>query len=183
MTEYIELLRKKLTPNRFIHSKNVSFEAVRIAKKYGADVKKAEFAGLIHDIMKDTPKPLLEKTVKCLNPTKLEEGTPKLWHAMAGAWYIKSELGVNDEDIINAVRYHTTAREQMSLLEKVIYLADFTSEERDYNGVEEMRAAVDESLEKAMREALVFTIGDLLKSGNPIHPDTLYAYNEIVLKG
>ena len=68
----------------------------------------------------------------------------------------------------------------MSLLEKIIYLADFTSEDRDYEGADEMRKAVDVGLEHAMREALIFTIDDLKQKGMPVHEDTLNAYREIV---
>ena len=101
---------------------------------------------------------------------------------MAGSCYVKNALDFEDEDIINAIRYHTTARAGMSLLEKIIYLADYTSEERDYNGVERMRAAVDISLEAAMEEALSFSLCDLAQRARVIHPDTLGAFNEIILE-
>ena len=70
-----------------------------------------------------------------------ERANPKLWHAMAGEAYARTALQVKDADILRAIRYHTTARAGMSVLEKVLYIADFISADRDYNGVEEMRAA------------------------------------------
>ena len=112
----------------------------------------------------------------------VEKNAHKLWHARAGAVYLKEKLDVSDDEIVSAVRYHTTARANMSLLEKILYLADFTSEDRDYPGVEDMRRAVDLSLEHAMREALIFTVVDLNEKGMPIHHDTLDAYREVVKK-
>jgi len=181
--EYVEVIRKRLFEKRFNHSLNVAKEAVRLAKKYGANEKKAEIAGLLHDVMKNTePKEQLAYMMSKNYPiTELELSSDKLWHAMSGSCFVKNELCIEDDDILNAIRYHTTARAGMSLLEKIIYLADFTSEERDYNGVEDMRRAVDKSLEFAMMEALKFSISDLARREMAIHPDTLGAFNEIAL--
>ena len=157
---YTQHIRERLSDYRFKHSVNVSREAVRLAVKYGGDVEKAELAGLLHDVMKDAGKKeqleLMEKYGVKLN--EVEQNAPKLWHAIAGAVYVKRVLKIRDKDIVNAVRYHTTARTEMSLLEKIIYIADYTSEERDYKGVEKMRKASNVSLEYAMEEALAFGI-------------------------
>lgn len=184
INQYTSLLKRRLTVGRFEHSVNVSKEAVRLAKMYGADVRRAELAGLLHDIMKDADKTeQLECMLSCkMKLSEPELLTPKLWHAMAGSCYLATELNIEDEDILNAVRYHTTAREDMSLLERIIYLADYTSEERNYNGVEMMREAVDKGLDIAMEEALTFSLCDLAGRGRYIHPDTLGAYNEIIIK-
>lgn len=173
------MLKKRLSEYRFKHSLNVADEAVRLAKKYGADVERAELAGLLHDIMKDADKFEQLKMIGD-NISDLERCSPKLWHAMAGAECLRKELGIEDEDVLNAVKYHTTARKGMSLLEKVIYLADFTSAERDYKGVEIMRCAVENDVDTAMKEALIFSIECLLNDGAAIHPDTFFAYNENV---
>lgn len=180
---YIDIIKSRLLEKRFIHSLNVAKEAVRLAKRYGENEKKAELAGLLHDVMKNTdPKEQLAYMLdKKLALTELELSSEKLWHAMSGACFIKYDLKIDDCDITNSVRYHTTARADMSLLEKIIYLADFTSEERDYNGVENMRRAVDISLELALTEALKFSIADLAERELAIHPDTLAAFNELAL--
>ena len=86
-----------------------------------------------------------------------------------------------DKDILNAVRYHTTSRPNKSKLEKVVFIADFTSSERDYNGVNIMRNAANESLEKAMLEGLSFTLSDLASRKLPIDENTFFSYNEIIL--
>ncbi|MBQ5717108.1 MAG: bis(5'-nucleosyl)-tetraphosphatase (symmetrical) YqeK, partial [Clostridia bacterium] len=109
-----------------------------------------------------------------------EKQAPKLWHAILGSEYIRRELN-DDEEIISAVRYHTTAKPDMTLLEKIIYLADFTSQDRDYNGVDEMRIAVREDLTVAMKEALKFSVADLVSQEKAIHPDTIAAYNQVFM--
>ena len=118
--EFVEEIKKKLSEYRFYHSLNVADEAKRLALKYGADPEKAYTAGLVHDIMKDTPKneqlKLFEKYNIKLTPVELE--SPKTWHAMSGEAYLRNEFNVTDEEILKAVRYHTTARAGMSLLEK-----------------------------------------------------------------
>lgn len=180
--EYKKILQQMLTEKRYHHSLCVADEAVRLAEKYGADTQKAFYAGLLHDILKDTPgKEQLQLMAELgIIPTEIELSAPKLWHAMAGSAYLRQRFGIS-EDIVQAVRYHTTARAGMSLLEKILYLADFTSADRDYDGVEDLRRAVDVSIETAMSAALQFTIEDLCSRSLPIHPDTFMAYNEIML--
>ena len=107
---------------------------------------------------------------------------PKLWHGMSGSIVVRDELGIDDEDILNAIRYHTTGRAGMSLLEKIIFTADFTSEERTYSGVATMRKKSKKSLEEAMLYGYQFTFKDLSKRQLAIHPDEVACYNEIVLQ-
>ena len=180
---YTQHIRERLSEYRFRHSVNVSKEAVRLARKYGADEEKAELAGLLHDVMKDACKKeqldIIEQYGVKLNEVELQ--APKIWHAIAGAVYVENVLGIRDKDIVNSVRYHTTARAGMTLLEKIIFIADYTSEERDYKGVEKMRKASNISLEYAMEEALAFEIEVRADEHTAIHPDTFAAYNEIML--
>lgn len=183
---FLEEIRKRLSEKRFIHSVNVAEKAEYLAKKYGADEKKAYTAGLLHDIMKDTPKEvqldMLENKYG-QNLSGVEKANHKLYHAMSGALFIERELNVTDREIIDAVRYHTTARKNMSILEKVLYIADYISDDRDYNGVERMREKAEISLECAMREGLQFSIIELAEKEKAIHPDSLDAYNEIIIGG
>lgn len=181
MNEYEELIGKRMKAARFKHSKNVAKEAVRLAKKYGADVEKAEIAGILHDATKETPDEEQLRLIQRagIQLTSLEASSRKLWHAISGAAFVKVELGIHDEEILNAIRYHTTGRAGMSLLEKVIFIADFTSAERDYEGVDRMRKAADKSLEEAMLEGISFTIADLAERKLTIAPDTFMAYNEV----
>lgn len=183
LSEYQAIIRPLLTERRYQHSVNVAKEAVRLAKRYGADPQKAETAGILHDIMKDTAPPEQLKIIEGsgIILSDVEKGAQKLWHAIAGAAYIERKLGITDREILDAVRYHTTGRAGMTLLDKVLFIADFTSEERDYDGVEKMRQAAGHSLEAAMLEGVTFTIVDLATFQKAIHPDTIAAYNDVVL--
>lgn len=175
-----DILKKRLSDRRFYHSCMVSDEAVKLAEKYGADKTKAQFAGLVHDIEKDTPTAEQLATIAKydIKLSEVEKSAPKLLHAIAGYAVLKNEYGVSDEDILNAVRYHTTARAGMSILEKIIYLADFISADRDYEGVDKLRKAVYQSLDCAMDVSLCFSITELLNKKVPVHIDTVLAWNQ-----
>ncbi len=175
-------IRQRLSDFRYNHSLGVAESALYLAKKYGCDEDTAYIAGLSHDVLKELSK---NEFIDFFNEekielTQVELSAPKLWHAMAGARYLSKEYGFSEE-IITAVRYHTTGRENMSLLEKIIFVADFISADRDYNGVEDMRERAEISLEYCMAEGLRFTIEDLSRENRPIHPDTVACYNEILL--
>ncbi len=181
--EYKQLLASRLKPKRYEHSLCVADEAVRLAKKYGGDEEKCFLAGLLHDITKNAPR---EEHLQLFNDfgiilSSIESGAQKLWHAMSGSLFVEHKLGIKDSEIINAIRYHTTAKKGMTLTDKILYLADFTSADRDYEDVDVMRRLVDESLESALHYALSYSIVDLINKGKPIHPDTFEAYNEICL--
>ena len=183
-TSYCRLLRQKLGAYRLRHSFAVADSAKALAQQYGGDEDKAYLAGLLHDVMKDTPKDgmlrfLLDAGVEL---TSAELHNPKLWHAMAGEAYLRTVLHFDDTDLLNAVRYHTTGRAGMSLLEKILYVADYISADRDYADVDKMRAFADESLERAMRFGLSFTIADLAQKEQIIHPDSVDCYNEICIQ-
>lgn len=183
--DYIDEIRKRLSERRFEHSMNVARAAVELAEKYGADPRKAEIAGILHDITKEMPP---EEQLQMLDGfgiilDNVERHAHKLLHAISGAAVAKRMLDVSDQEILSAVRYHTTARAGMTRLEKVLYIADFISDDRDYDGIELMRSFAWKSLDLAMYEGLAFTIRDLVRQGNPVHADTVNAYNEIVLSG
>ncbi len=172
-----------LSEYRRVHSLNVSSEAVRFAEKYGGDVEKARLAGLLHDVTKETDN---EKQLQIIENggiilTELEKRSPKLWHAISGACFVRDVIGIDDPDIFNAIRYHTTARAGMSRLEKIIFLADFTSAERDYPDIDVIREHAEHSLEEGMLYGIKFTISRLVGRGNLVSPDALAAYNDILL--
>ena len=178
--EYIEALRERLTEKRFVHSLNVADTSKALALIYGCDPEKAYTVGLIHDCCKDEAPGLQLSYMlgNSLEMTELEINEPKLYHAMCGSVYARKEFGITDEDMLNAIRYHTTGRKNMSLHEKIVFIADFISAERDYNGVDVMREKAKRSLEEAIVEGLGFTIKDLIERERIIHPDTVDAYND-----
>lgn len=172
-----------LSERRRVHSLNVSAEAVRLAEKYGADIEKARLAGLLHDVTKETDHDLQLQIIENggIILSELERRSPKLWHAISGAVYVRDKLGIQDEDIFNAIRYHTTGRAGMSLLEKVIFIADFTSAERDYPDVDVIREHAENSLEEGMLYGIGFTVSRLVGRRDLVSPDALSAYNDILL--
>ncbi|MGN0549300.1 MAG: bis(5'-nucleosyl)-tetraphosphatase (symmetrical) YqeK [Acutalibacteraceae bacterium] len=180
----ITLIRSKLNADRFNHSLNVADSAKELALRYGADADKAYTAGLLHDVMKNaSPEEQLGVLSEAgIELMPVERENKKLWHAMAGAAYVKFVMGIDDRDIIRAVRYHTTGRAGMSLLERVVYLADYISVDRNYNGVEDMRRLCKSDSDEAILYALTFGIPDLVSKGRVIHPDSIDLYNEVIIK-
>ncbi len=179
-----QLLRSKLDDYRFTHSLNVADSARELARLYGADEEKAYFAGLTHDIMKNATKDeqlqIMEKGGIILS--QAERNNPKLWHAMAGECYLRTQMCITDPEILGSVRYHTTGKEGMSLLEKIIYVADYISAERNYPDVGVMRdLALNHSLEEASLYSLQYTFMKLTPEKGIIHTDSVDFYNELII--
>ena len=177
--EFLEILKTRLTPQRLYHSICVAEQAKHLAEKFGYNPQKAYTAGLIHDIMRYEP---VEKMLELIENdgqvlTDSEKSITVTLHAIAGEVYLRKNLNVTDKDILSAVRWHTTGKEDMSLLEKIIYVADLTSEDREYPDILEVRALAEESLDKTCLRGLSFTIEDNSKKCRPIHIDTVKAYN------
>lgn len=181
--EFLEEIKKHLQPERLYHSINVAEEAKKLALHYGADPEKAYTAGLLHDILKNTPDTELLNFFRenGIILTRTEQVSRKTWHAIAGEAYCRLKLSVTDSEILSAIRWHTTARAGMTLLDKVIFIADFISADRDYDGVERMREKAYLSLESAMLEGLQFTLAELIENGWAVHEDSLAAYNELAV--
>ena len=185
-TDIRQMLRGKLDDYRYIHSLGVADSARELAKIYGADEEKAYFAGLLHDVAKNMPKDeqlqIMEKGGIILNSA--EKNNPALWHAMAGECYLRLEMGITDPEVLGSVRYHTTGKEGMTLLEKIIYVADYISAERNYPDVDVMRdLSINYSLEKASLYSLIYTFNKQTKLQGIIHPDSVEYYNELLTKG
>lgn len=180
--ENTALLRARLSKKRFTHSVNVAAEAKKLAVRYGEDEDKAYFAGLMHDVCKELPADEQEELMLAGNfdISPEERATSKLWHGIAGAFYLQVTLGISDSDVLNAVRYHTVGRAGMSRLEEIVYLADLVSAERDYDGVEEMRKLAYTDLNTAMLEGLRFSLTSTLAKGGFIPLSTLAAYNQYI---
>lgn len=179
--QYKAIIRTRLSDHRYHHSLCVAEEAARLAHRYGGDAARAYTAGLLHDIMKDTDKNAQLQILSDFGILldEVEQVSPTLWHARAGEVFLRKVLRIEDEELLTAVRYHTTGRPGMSLLEKVLFVADFTSADRTYDDVDEMRRLADVSLEDAMLYGIAYTIVDLINRERPIHPDTVATYNAL----
>ena len=165
-----------LKAKRCAHVLGTAATAVKLAEKYGADVHRAEVAGLLHDCTKKLSMPeqlaLCEKYGIALDA--LEKKALKLLHAKTGAALARDVFGVDDE-IYNAILWHTTGKPDMTVLEKVIYLADFIEPTRDFPGVDALRRTVWEDLDRGLLMGLEMTVEEMEEMGNPIHVNTLAA--------
>ena len=175
-------LKARLSKKRYTHSLNVAHEAQRLAELYGEDPEKAYFAGLMHDVCKELPAEEQEELVRASSfAVSMEELVTKpVWHGIAGAYFLQVRMGVTDPDVLNAVRYHTVGRAGMTRLEEIVYLADLISEDRTYDGVEQMRQLCLTSINAAMLEGIRFSIETTLKKGGYLPPVTVEAYNQYI---
>jgi predicted HD superfamily hydrolase involved in NAD metabolism len=181
--EALAIVRKQLTEHRYQHTIGVMETAIELAKKYGADVKKAELAAIFHDYAKFRPKEEMKRIIIEQNmPSDLLQYNAELWHAPVGAYLVKTEVGIDDVDILDAIRYHTSGRANMTVLEKVVYLADYIEPGRAFPGVDEVRELAQQNLDLALLKALQNTISFLMKKNEAIYPDTFYTYNDLAKK-
>ncbi|MBS4217080.1 bis(5'-nucleosyl)-tetraphosphatase (symmetrical) YqeK [Bacillus sp. FJAT-49711] len=178
----LEIVEKKLKGPRFQHTLGVVSTAVKLAEKYGANQKQAEIAAIFHDYAKLFPiNELKNILVEAKADDRLLLFHPELWHGPAAAYILKKEFSIDNEDIINAIRFHTTGRANMTLLEKIIYLADYIEPGRSFPGVEETRELAEIDLDQAVFKAINNTISFLIRKNAAIFPDTFEAYNSFVL--
>lgn len=176
-------LKNRLTIDRFEHTLRVAALSKKLAAKYGASVQAAEQAALLHDIAKCMSKDTLGLLLQeCDGDMRLLDFHHELWHGPVGAMIAEKEFGIDNEDVLNAVRYHTTGRPNMSLLEKIIFVADLIEPKRDFPGVEQLRSLADDSIEKAIEASIIHSIDYLLSKRVAIYPDSFECYNYYMLK-
>ncbi len=165
-----------LKHKRMPHVLGTEEEAIRLAQHYGADINQARIAALLHDCTKKLD--MQQQMVLCkkyhiaLDP--LEQKALKLLHAKTGAEIAKDVFGV-DEAVYEAIKWHTTGKADMTLLEKIVYLADYIEPTRDFPGVNTLRKTVYEDLNAGLALGLEMTIEEMKKMGNPVHEKTLEA--------
>ena len=179
---YEKRLKEVLSPSRFEHSLRVVETSLEFAKNIKIDESKLVLAALIHDRCKEFPKDNLIKI--CVDSGRIlnlaEKVNPDILHGPAGAIIIKGEWGIKDKEVLRAVEYHTTAAPYMSLIEKIIYLADTLEPARDHKGVNELRRLAKENLNSAYKLTLDYTIQHVLEKGSALHPYTVEARNSIL---
>ncbi len=179
----IEKLNTMLKPNRLAHSINVANCAVKLSEIYGCDTGKAYLAGLVHDCAKYFTKDQIDSYVKKYNIKldPLEVNNISLSHSVIGSFVIQDVFNIQDMDIINAVRYHTTGRENMSTLEKIIFMADMIEEGRNFPGVDELRKlSFNGQLDKALITSFNNTIKFVIENNQLIHPRSVSARNYLM---
>lgn len=183
MDRFIEFLSEYIDENRMKHSLETANKAVELAKTFGADEEKAYVAGLLHDVAKGKCKYGLNKLAKeyGVEIDEYERNNPELIHGKLGAKIVSVELSIKDEDILNAIRWHTTGRENMSLLEKIIYIADITEPSRDFKDIDKLRELSKKDINAAMIKSLSGVIEFVECRGLTLHPNSKKAL-EYLLK-
>ena len=173
-----------LKPKRMPHVLGTEQEAVRLAERYGADVTKARIAALLHDCTKKLD--MDEQLALCrhygIPLDELEQKALKLLHSKTGAAIARDVFAV-DDDVYSAILYHTTGKPDMTLLEKIIYLADYIEPTRDFPGVEALRRTVYEDLDRGLLMGLTMTIDEMEEMGNPVHHMTRDARDYLMKRG
>lgn len=177
-------LKRMLSEKRYQHSLSVCKTAVELSVRYGGDIEKAKIAGLVHDYAKELDKVILLKYVKQFD-IMLDDVMKiqmELLHGIVGAEIVSAEFEIYDRDVLNAVRFHTTGRVNMSLLEKIIYLADYIEPTRNFKGVEDLRKVALSDIDKATLMAFDHTIQYVISQRKLLHPDTIHARNSILME-
>lgn len=185
MIEYEELykiVKGKLSEKRFKHSEGVVKRAIEYAEIYGIDKELVKLAAIAHDIAKELTEEEFAQYINMYNIEldDIEKLNKSLLHAKIGAYICQNEFGFNS-DMVNAVMYHTTGRENMSMLEKIIYLADATEENRDYDYneyVETIKANINEGVVKVTKWVIV----SLVERNKMIHLNSIKCYNHYMSK-
>lgn len=182
-------LKKHLTKSRYTHTLGVAYTAVSMAMRYNPDtsnsdfIKKAELAGLLHDCAKCMDN---DKKIKLCDKHKIpyssmEAAHPYLLHGKVGAFIAKSKFDIKDEDILQAITWHTTGRPNMSLLEKIIFIADYIEpSRRPIPELDEIRQMAFLDIDKTMEKILSNTLNYLEAKGSPIDTMTQTTYESYV---
>ena len=180
MTEELLAIRKdihkKLKKDRFEHTTGVMYTAASLAMCYGEDIQKAITAGLLHDCGKYCP--VKEQITLCrkyeIQLTDSELEMPALIHAKLGAYLARHEYGIKDQEILNAITWHTTGRPEMTMLEKILYIADYIEPNRKViPGLEEIRGVVFRDIDRAVYLSAAGTHRYLADSGRAVDPMTV----------
>ena len=180
--EMLKELKKQINESRYNHVLRVRDKAIYLAKIYNAPIEQVETAALLHDIAKnfdnDYAYNLIEDKYKHIfeNGFKINQ----ILHGFAGASFVKKRFNITDELILNAIRYHTIGRIQMTIIDKIVYIADAIEDGRDYPGVDEIRNLAKTSLEKAILLELDIKIKHLIDKESLIHPNTIELRNSLI---
>ncbi|AIQ57103.1 bis(5'-nucleosyl)-tetraphosphatase (symmetrical) YqeK [Paenibacillus borealis] len=177
----IEEVSDQMPDKRWKHTLGVMESSVKLAQRYGADPARAETAAILHDVAKYWPVERMREIIEQNGlSAELLKYDKQLWHAEVGAYVAEHDYGITDSEVLDAIRYHTSGRENMSLLEKIVCLADYIEPGRDFPGVDEIRRLAKVSLEEGLVAGLDSTISLLLEKRRIVFPLTVLARNDLV---
>lgn len=183
--DIVKTLKTTLKESRYIHSLSVSDTAVELAQRFNVDEQQAKLAGILHDCAREIPtSSLIEVAQKRqIKIGLIEEHQPILLHARLGAIMAQEKYGIDDNDILDAIRLHTTGSADMTDLAKIIYLADMIEPHRQYESVNRLRDLIKTSdLDTIMLNAFNDSLAFILQRGLMIHPQTILARNTLIAK-
>ncbi|MDI9483588.1 MAG: bis(5'-nucleosyl)-tetraphosphatase (symmetrical) YqeK [Bacillota bacterium] len=177
-----ENLKLTLSRERFRHSEEVMNEALRLAEFYKVNIEKARIAGLLHDCARDAGKDEIYKVFEKYNVVldDIQKKTPVLLHSILGSFYAREYYGVEDKEILDAIYWHTTGRAGMTMLEKIIFVADYIESGRNFEGVEEARKQAYKDIERCIVICCDLTIRYILQKGKLLHPYIIETRNEAI---
>lgn len=178
----MEYLQNNLNKQRYEHSLRVRDTAVALAEHCKADTSKARLAGLAHDCAKNMKDEEIINIIEKYgyNIQGIYKRTPNLMHGLAGAVVARKIMGIEDEEVLNAISYHTTGRSNMSILEKIIYISDYIEPMRNFPGVDELRRLAFCNLDEALLLSFDNTIKYVIDRGQLLHLNTIEARNYIL---
>lgn len=174
-SELEEFMKNQLKPSRYTHSLGVEQMATELARIYGADVEKAAFAGRYHDIAKCFSQEEMNRRVMEYGLDEMYIDNNPLAHSKVAAEILSREFGVKDQDVLDAVRSHTTGRKGMSLLEEIVYVSDAIECNRSYDELEELQALARRDLDAACLFIMDYTLESLAEKGRVPDRDTIEA--------
>ncbi len=174
-------IKERLTEHRYIHSIGVMKKAEELARFYGLDSKKARLIGIVHDIAKQMKPSEIEEYISKYNVEldEIEKSNTELIHAKIGADISKRKYNFDDQ-MVEAVKYHTTGHPNMDMMAKIIFIADKIEENRNYEGVEEKRQLAFLNIDKAIIETIEYTTKDSINRGKMIHTDSIDTRNYLL---
>ncbi|MDR0298861.1 MAG: bis(5'-nucleosyl)-tetraphosphatase (symmetrical) YqeK [Streptococcaceae bacterium] len=179
--ELLEKIQTMVKPARFEHMLGVEKAAVELAKRYMGNIYSASLAGLLHDYAKEVSDTDFIKLIETyqLDPDLKNWGNA-VWHGKVGFLKVKEDLGLDNAEILRAIQVHTVGAREMALLDKIIYVADYIEDGRDFLGVDEARELAKVSLDKAVAYETRETVKYLAARNLPIYPDTIATYNAYI---
>lgn len=182
--ELLTKISENLSEKRFLHVQNVAATAKKLAEHWGyLAIEKAELAGLLHDYAKeessDTFKALIHKYH--LDPELLQWNN-NIWHGVVGIYKIQEDFAISDAEVLRAIEIHTIGSCEMSLLDKILYVADYIEDSRSFDGVARARALAYEDLDAAVAYETLHTVSFLAQQQVKIYPQTILTYNAYIDK-
>lgn len=176
LNEIIKYVKNNLSEKRFIHTKGVAETAKDLAVFYGENELYAEMAGYLHDIAKELSLDEMNRLSKDIDLDESIRASKAMMHAIAGAYLSKNLFDIPDE-VYFACKYHTTGRENMTKLEKIVFLSDMIEPSREFKGLDKIRELAKTDLNKAVLASLNSTISHLVETGKKIHTPTIKTRN------